>query len=175
VKAIVAVDKNWGIGCNGELLERIPEDMKFFKAMTTGKIVVMGRETLESLPGKKPLKDRTNIVLSRTMKPGKGPDDGQDESSKGMILCSSIDELLAELKKYPSEDVFVIGGASVYRQLLPYCSEIYVTKFPNGHTADAYYPNLDEQPEWDARVMDDRLEHNGFAYSRYVYVRKQDK
>ena len=121
MKAIVAVDLNWGIGYRGNLLQRIPEDMKFFKQMTLGKVVIMGRETFESLPGKEPLKDRINIVLSK------------DEcfTNEKVTICRSLDELFYELKKYNSDDVFVIGGESIYTQLLPYCSEVYVTKIDN--------------------------------------------
>jgi dihydrofolate reductase len=118
MKAIVAVDLNWGIGYQGKLLQRIPEDMKFFKAATTGKVVIMGRETFESLPGKEPLKDRVNIVLSRN----------QLFNNENVIICRSLTELFVELKKRLWDDVFVIGGESIYIQLLPYCSEALLTR-----------------------------------------------
>ncbi|NTV91170.1 MAG: dihydrofolate reductase [Clostridiales bacterium] len=195
MKAIVAVDKNWGIGFKGQLLERVSEDMKFFKGQTLGKIVVMGRETLESLPGGKPLKDRTNIVLSRSLKGriiagdtgdrnsvgGNDRDDRDDRDDKdakagspteaGFLICGSIEELLEEVKKYPGDDVIIIGGASVYKQMLPYCSEVYVTKFPNEHPADAYYPNLDLEQGWRVSVINGELEWNGLQYSRVLYSR----
>ncbi|OPZ91571.1 MAG: Dihydrofolate reductase [Firmicutes bacterium ADurb.Bin419] len=139
MKAIVAVDLNWGIGCKGNLLQRIPEDMKSFKQMTLGKVVVMGRETFESLPGKEPLKDRINIVLSKEKK----------FTNEMLTICRSLEELAQELKKYNSDDVFVIGGESVYTRLLPYCSEAYVTKINKSYIADKYFCNLDEEQTWE--------------------------
>ena len=105
---IAAVDKNWAIGYQNKLLTSIPEDMKFFRQTTTGKVVVMGRKTLESFPGKKPLKNRTNIVLTKN----------PSYQAEGAIVVHNEDELWEELKKYDSEDIFVIGGESIYRQLL---------------------------------------------------------
>ncbi len=163
MKAIVAVDKNWGIGFKGNLLERVPEDMKFFKEKTLGKVVVMGRETFESLPGRKPLKDRINIVLSRSIIP--------ETTTEGIIVCSSMDRLFSELAKYPEEDIHIIGGSSVYSQMLPFCSEVYITKFSNTHEADSFYPNLDNDPEWKAYAINEKLTWNDFKYDRYRYVR----
>ena len=108
---IVAADKNWGIGKDNKLLVSIPADMKFFRETTTGNVVVMGRKTLESFPGGLPLKRRTNIVLTKDV----------NYQVKDAVLVHSVEELLEELKKYDSENVYVIGGDSVYRQLLPYC------------------------------------------------------
>lgn len=138
MKAIVAVDSNWGIGCSGKLLFNIPEDLKFFKEKTLGKVVVMGRETLESLPGREPLKDRVNIVLSRNI----------SFSKDGVIVCHSLEDLFAELNKYDSGDVFVIGGESVYSQLLMYCTEAYVTKVQGMRAADRHFMRLDDEEDW---------------------------
>jgi dihydrofolate reductase len=138
MKAIVAVDLNWGIGCKGKLLQRIPEDMKFFKEMTIGKVVVMGRETFESLPNQEPLKNRTNFVLSRN----------KSFNNEKVIICRSLDELFQKLEKHNSDDVFVIGGESIYTQLLPYCTEAYVTKIENTYIADKYFVNLDKEEMW---------------------------
>ena len=135
---IAAVDKNWAIGYQNKLLTSIPEDMKFFRQTTTGKVVVMGRKTLESFPGKKPLKNRTNIVLTKN----------PSYQAEGAIVVHSEDELREELKKYDSEDIFVIGGESIYRQLLDECDKAYITKIEYAYTADAYFPNLDEKEEW---------------------------
>ena len=134
MKAIVAVDLNWGIGCGNELLQIIPEDMKFFKEKTLGKVVVMGRETFNSLPNQAPLKDRINIVLSR------------DESFNDdrLVICRSIEEVLELTSHYNSDDVYIIGGQSIYTQFLPYCSEVYVTEINEGYQADKYFPNLSE-------------------------------
>ncbi len=138
MKAIAAVDLNWGIGYRGNLLKRIPDDMKFFKQMTLGKVVIMGRETFESLPGQEPLKDRVNIVLSKN---------GHFKNEK-VTLCRSLDELYSELEKYDTDDVFVVGGESVYSQLLASCTEAYVTKIEEKYVADKYFVNLDKNKAW---------------------------
>ena len=135
---IAAVDKNWAIGRGNQLLVRIPLDQKFFREMTTGKVVVMGRKTLESFPGGRPLKNRTNIVLTHN----------KDYSVNGAIVVHSLEELHEELKKYPSEDIYVIGGQKVYEQLVDECDLAHITKIDYAYDADAYFPNLDEKPEW---------------------------
>ena len=154
MKAIVAVDMNWGIGYKGSLLVRIPEDMRFFKEMTLGKAVIMGRETFESLPGKEPLKDRKNIILSR--KEGYG--DGR------ITICHSAEDIFDMLKGYKSEDVFVIGGESVYKQFLPYCTEAYVTKIEHKYEADKYFPNLDSEEEWELVSVSDLHTYKDINY-----------
>ena len=152
---IAAVDKNWAIGYQNKLLTSIPEDMKFFRQTTTGKVVVMGRKTLESFPGKKPLKNRTNIVLTKN----------PSYQAEGAIVVHSEDELREELKKYDSEDIFVIGGESIYRQLLDECDKAYITKIEYAYTADAYFPNLDEMPEW--KITQDSEEQTYFDLEYY--------
>lgn len=139
MNAIVAADKNWGIGYKNKLLISIPSDMKFFRQTTMNHVVVMGRKTLESFPNGLPLAKRTNIVLTRD----------QDYKVKGAILVHSEEELLEELKKYEEDDIFVIGGGSVYEMMLPYCKKVYVTKIDFAYQADTYFPNLDEMPEWE--------------------------
>jgi dihydrofolate reductase len=135
---IVAVDKNWGIGCQNRLLVSIPEDMKFFRSETGGKVVVMGRKTLESFPGGQPLKNRTNIVLTKN----------PSYQVKGAIVLHSTEAVLEELKKYPTEDIYIIGGESIYREFLPYCDVAHVTYIDHAYEADAYFPNIDEMPDW---------------------------
>ena len=135
---IVAVDKNWAIGLGNKLLVSIPADMKFFRQTTTGKVVVMGRKTLESFPGGQPLKNRTNIVITRDA----------NYKVKDGIVVSTIEEALEELKKYNDEDIFVIGGESIYRQMLPYCKTAFVTKIDHAYDADTFFPNLDEMDDW---------------------------
>ena len=110
MKAIVAVDEAWGIGKDGKLLTHLPEDMKFFRTVTKGKVVVMGRKTLQSFPDAKPLKNRINIVLTS--------DDTMN--GEGLIVCRSVDDALKQLKEYDSDDVYIIGGQSIYEQFLPY-------------------------------------------------------
>ena len=117
MKAILHADKEWGIGKSNGLMFSIPADMKFFRETTSGNVVVMGSNTLKSFPGGKPLKNRTNIVL--------WPDGEDREDCK---IVRSLDELFAEIKKYPADKVFVVGGAMMYKTLLPYCSEVLVTK-----------------------------------------------
>ena len=138
MKAILAADKNWGIGYNNRLLVSIPSDMKFFRQTTTGKVVVMGRKTLESFPNGLPLKNRTNIVLTAN----------PDYDVKDAVIVHSKDELLEELKKYNEDDIYVIGGESVYRMMLPYCDTVLVTKIDRAFQADTHFPNLDEMEEW---------------------------
>ena len=135
---IVNVDKNWAIGLNNKLLVRIPDDMKFFRQTTIGKVVVMGRKTLESFPNQMPLEKRINIVLTTD----------KNYEKKGAILVHSQEELMKELEKYPSEDIYIIGGESIYRMMLPYCDTAHVTKVDYAYMADTYFPNLDEMPEW---------------------------
>lgn len=139
MKAILAADKNWGIGYNNRLLVSIPSDMKFFRQTTTGKVVVMGRKTLESYPNGMPLKNRTNIVLTGN----------QNYQVKDAVIVHSEDELMEELKKYNTDDIYVIGGESVYRMMLPYCDTVYVTKIDRAFQADTFFPNLDEMDEWE--------------------------
>ena len=125
---IVNVDKNWAIGYGGKLLVSIPEDMKFFRSETTGKVVVLGRKTLATFPGGLPLKNRTNVILTRN----------PEFTAKGAVVCHSVEETLKELKKYPSEDVYIIGGDTIYRQFLPYCDTAHVTRMEHAYDADAW-------------------------------------
>ena len=135
---IVNVDSNWAIGYRGKLLVSIPEDMKFFRSETTGKVVVLGRKTLDTFPGGQPLKNRTNIILTRN----------PNYQVKGAIICHSVEEVLEEMKKYNSEDVYIIGGDSIYKEFLPYCDVAHVTRTDHVYDADAWFPNLEEDPAW---------------------------
>ena len=116
----------------------IPEDMKFFRSETTGKVVVLGRKTLDTFPGGQPLKNRTNIILTRN----------PNYQVKGAIICHSVEEVLEELKKYNSEDVYIIGGDSIYKEFLPYCDVAHVTRTDHVYDAEAWFPNLEEDPAW---------------------------
>lgn len=135
---IVAVFSNWAIGYDNKLLARNPVDMKYFREKTLGKVVVMGRKTLESFPDGLPLKERANIIIS----------ENPDYKVPDAVVVHSFEELDRELEKYNIEDVFVIGGESIYRQLLPKCQKAYVTKVENAFEADTWFPNLDELEEW---------------------------
>lgn len=152
---IAAVDKNWAIGMNNQLLVRIPDDMKRFRRLTVGKAVVLGRKTLETFPGGRPLKDRTNIVLSKN----------RNYQVKGAVCVYSLEELEEELGKYKSEDVFVIGGESIYRQLLNQCDTAYITKLDYVYQADAWFPNLDKEEAW--QVCEESEEQTYFDLEYY--------
>ncbi|NBH98133.1 dihydrofolate reductase [Anaerotruncus sp. 1XD22-93] len=159
---IVAVDENWAIGKDNKLLVSIPSDMKFFRETTTGKVVVMGRKTLESFPNGLPLKNRTNIVLTRN----------RDYQVKDAIVVHSVPELLVKLDKYSSEDVYVIGGDSVYQELLPYCDVAHVTKINHVYAADSWFPNLDETGEWE---ITGESEEQTYFDLEYMFVRYEKK
>ena len=158
---IVAVDKNWAIGNGNKLLVSIPQDMKFFRETTTGKVVVMGRKTLESFPGGQPLKKRTNIVITRD----------KNYKVKDAIVVHSVEEALEELKKYNEEDIYVIGGESIYRQMLPYCKVAHVTRINHAYEADTYFPNLDEKDEWLVTGVSDEQTYFDLEYEFMRYER----
>lgn len=154
---IAAVDNNWAIGKNNQLLVRIPMDQKFFREMTTGKVVVMGRKTLESFPNGQPLKNRTNIVLTRN----------PNYEVKDAIVVHNLDELHEELAKYKSEDIYVIGGEKIYELLLDECDLAHITKINFEYDADAFFPNLDENPDWE--ITGDSEEQTYFDLEFYFY------
>ena len=138
MKLIVAVDEGWGIGYKGELLAHVRADLRNFAKLTTGYTVILGSKTLATFPGGRPLKNRTNIILSRRA----------DYAPEGALVAHSEAELLDMIKTIEG-DVFVIGGASVYELLLPHCDTAYVTKFAKSYEADAFFPNLDADPAWE--------------------------
>ncbi len=158
---IVAVDENWAIGNKGELLVRIPNDQKMFRNETTGKVVVLGRKTMDTFPQRKPLPNRTNIILTRN----------PEYEVKDAIVVHSVAELLEELKKYNSEDVYIIGGDSVYQQMLPYCDVAHVTWIEHAYEADSYFPNLEADPEWGMTAESDELTYFDIPY----YFRKYER
>lgn len=158
MRAILHADKEWGIGKRNGLMFSIPADMKFFKETTTGNVVVMGSNTLKSFPGGKPLKNRTNIVLY--------PDGENRDDCK---IVRSLDELFCEIKKYDKDRVFVIGGAMMYKTLLPYCEEVLVTKVDAVGGADAYFENLDENPNFTLVYKSDDEETNGYTINFCTY------
>ena len=159
---IAAVDRNWAIGKDNSLLVHIPADQRFFRETTTGKVVVMGRRTLESFPGGKPLKDRENIVLS------KNPDYRRDD----VTLVRDIDRLLHEIEKYPKDSVFCIGGASVYKELMPYCDKALITKIDEAYEADTYFPDLDSDPDWEITDTGEEQTYFDLVYHFVTYERR---
>lgn len=157
---IVAVDRNWAIGKNNKLMWSIPGDMKFFRETTKGNIVIMGRKTLESFPQGQPLKDRVNIVITGNKK----------YRAKGAVVVHSLEEAAEEARKHEG-DVFVIGGESVYRAMLPYCSRAYITKIDHAFDADTYFPDLDRDPEWEMTEASEEQTCFDLEYYFTVYER----
>lgn len=160
MKMIAAVSKNWGIGKEGKLLFRIPADMKFFRETTNGSAVIMGRKTLDSFPNSAPLKNRVNIVLTR------------DENffREEAIICHTPEEILDEAKKY--SNIFIIGGAEIYKIFLSECSEAYITKVEADAPADKFIDNLDELPDWKLADMSEPHEDNGYTFRFCRYTKK---
>lgn len=152
MKLIVAVDENWGIGKNNNLLCHLSDDMKNFRKITTGKKVVMGRKTLESFPNGKPLKNRTNIVLS------------SNEIKENVILCHSIEEVLEKC----DDDTFIIGGGSIYQQFLPYCNIAYITKIHQDFDADTFFPVIDEV-NWNLIEKSKTINNDGIEFHFEVW------
>ena len=157
MRAIFHADKEWGIGKANGLMFSLPTDMKFFRETTNGKVVVMGLNTLRSFPNGKPLKNRVNIVLA--------PEDVQED----VITVHTLGELFEELKKYPSDDVFVIGGASVYRTLIPYCTEVLVTKVDALGGAEVFVPDLDADENFELISQSEPQEDNGYMIRFCTY------
>ena len=162
MNAIVNVDKNWGIGNKGELLISIPADMKMFREETTGNAIVLGRKTMETFPGGKPLPNRDNIVLSRK----------SDLKILGATVVHDISELMEVLKRYDSNRVYVVGGETIYEQLLPYCDTVHVTKVDRAYEADAHFPNLDQMPEWEITAAGEEQSYFDTTYRFVKYTRK---
>ena len=159
---IVAVDNNWAIGCKNRLLVRIPADHKNFRQETTGKVVVLGRKTLETFPQGMPLPNRINIILSTN----------PDYKVKDAVVVHDKEELDAELKKYPTEDVYIIGGESVYRMMLPECNVVHVTKIDHDYEADAYFPDLDQDGAWEVTAQSEEQTYFDLPYYFVKYERK---
>ena len=163
MKAIVAVDKNWGIGKNNDLLFSIPEDMKFFRQTTSGKVVVMGANTVRSFPNGNPLKNRVNLVISTTIM--------RDDC----VVVDGLDKLFEEIKKYPSEQVYLIGGAKLYKTLLPYCDEALITKVDADGNADVFFENVDLLDGWQCVYESPTQSSNGYDFKFTTYKNSKVK
>ena len=155
---IVAVDQNWAIGKDGDQLVYLKEDLKRFRTLTSGHTVILGRKTLTTFPGGRPLKNRRNLILSRN----------PQFQAEGAEVFTSVEELVQQA----DGDAFVIGGASVYEQLLPYCDTAYITKIHAAFPADTYFPDLDKSEEWEVVEESESLEQDGIAYHYVTYRRK---
>lgn len=168
MQAILHCDSKWGIGKKNDLMFSLPKDMKYFRTTTTGKVVVMGSNTLLSFPGSKPLKNRTNIVLW----PG-----GDKERAKadGFIMVESLEELFSEIKKYNSDDVFVIGGAMMYHTMLPYCNKVYLTKVEADGKAEVFFDNLDKLDNWKMTQCSEPEDDNGYTIRFTIYTNNDVK
>ena len=159
---IAAVDNHWAIGRKNDLLVRIPNDQKYFREETTGKVIVLGRRTLETFPQGMPLPNRMNIILSADPR----------LRVRNALVVHSLEELLQELQQYASEDIYIAGGESVYRQMLPYCDVAHITKINRTYEADRYFPNLDRMPDW--KITRDSEEQTYFDLE-YVFLQYERK
>lgn len=162
MKIIVAVAKNWAIGYKGGLLFNLPDDMAFFKSNTLNKVVVMGKNTLLSFPGGKPLKNRINIVLTRD----------KDFKEEGCIICHSFNELFIELKNYNDDDIYIIGGGKIYNDLYEYCSEAIITKVDAMVNADTFLHNFDNDENWYLSYASEIHENNNLKFTFNTYKNK---
>lgn len=169
MKLIVAVDREWGIGYHGELLVTVKEDLAHFRELTIGKTVVYGSTTLRTFPGGRPLKGRKNLILTTN----------SDLKPEGAIVLHSVEELIAYEKKHSEEEIIVVGGASVYKQLLQYCVTAYVTRFDASFKKDAYFPDLDVDPAWEcisvsethySNVATDTVDGMPYCFTEYRRV-----
>jgi dihydrofolate reductase len=159
---IVAVDENWAIGHKNDLLVKIPADQRFFRDETINKAVIMGRKTLETFPGRQPLKQRLNVVITSD----------QNYKVKDAVVVHSIDEALEAVKGYKSEDIYVIGGATIYKQMLDLCDVAHVTKIDYSYAADTYFPNLDAMKDW---VITEESEEQTYYDLTYTFCKYEKK
>ena len=186
MEAIVAADREWGIGRQGGLLAHLPGDLRYFKEKTWGRPLLMGRKTLESLPGGKPLPGRKNYVLSRSRAFAEFVEQKKKEEREQALppekirwgnceAVSSLEEFRKEQQRDPAAfaELMVIGGAEVYRQCLPYCDRIYVTRMEAALSADCFFENLDLRPEWEQVQNGKPQEENGIRYRFTIYQRKE--
>ena len=162
MKLIAAVDKKWAIGYKDKLLVHIPEDMKNFRKITMGNVVVLGRKTLAGFPNGLPLAGRTNIILSGR----------EDFKAKDAIIAHSKEELFEILKDYDSDSVYVIGGGTVYKMLEPYCDEAIITKIDYSYQADTLFPNLEEMDNW--KLVEESEEQTCFSIEYHFQTYKNE-
>ena len=155
---IAAVDEHWALGKGGDQLVYLSQDLKRFKALTTGHPVILGRKTMATFPGGRPLKGRRNLILSRD--PAFAPEGGE--------VYPSLEQLVASAPA----DSFVVGGASVYAALLPYCDTAHITRIDAVFPADKFFPDLDADPAWQVQDVSDPMEHDGLSFRYYTYIRK---
>ncbi len=162
MKAIVCVNNNWAIGKNGDLLYSLPGDMKFFRETTKGKTVIMGRKTLNSFPGGNPLKNRVNIVIS-----------SNPENREDVVWVKTPMEAMQKTSDF--SESFLIGGASIYSQLIDYCSEALVTIVDDDKSGDSFFPDLFKKDEWFLEKESEVKEENGLKYRFCIFKNKNPK
>ncbi len=160
---IVAADKNWGIGKAGQLLTHLSGDLKYFKERTMGKAVVMGRKTLESLPGGRPLPGRTNIVLTAN----------PDYKKEDCVIVHNKEELCEKCAEFPADGVMIIGGATLYNELMEQCDSLFITKIYEEFEADAFIKNADELPDYKVVWQSEMQEEHGIKYQFFEYKREK--
>ena len=158
MELIVAVYDDWGIGASGTQPIALSADRKFFRETTRGAMVIAGRRTVADFPGQKPLPGRENLVLTR-----------QNLELPGFTVCHSTEEAVSMAKN--AGRAFVIGGGSIYKQLLPYCHAAYVTKVHVCPKSDTFFPNLDADPDWKLQEVLQSGEENGIGYEMCLYTR----
>ncbi len=163
MQMLVAADENWAIGLKGRQQVEIPADRKLFRDETMGKVVVLGRKTLETFPNGLPLSGRTNIILSSR----------PDYTVRGGLVVHSLEETLGILSRYPTEDVYVVGGAQIYLQFLPYTDVIHVTRIHYAYEADTYFPNLDLLEEWELKEEGEEQTYFDLEYTFCRYERRK--
>lgn len=161
MNAIVVVDKNWAIGKDNDLLVHLPGDLKYYKEKTTGKVIVIGRKTLESFPGGKPLPNRTNLVLTSN----------PEYKNEHCVVCLGEGAMLKELEKYKTEEIFISGGQSIYELFLEKCDTVYVTKINEEYQADRFFKNLDQETNFKVTWESDVQEDSGVRYKFLKYER----
>ncbi|MBO5955612.1 MAG: dihydrofolate reductase [Clostridia bacterium] len=160
---IAAADLNWGIGKNGDLLDNIPEDMKFFREKTSGSAVIMGKNTFLSLPSQKPLPKRLNIVLTTD----------ETFAPEGVTVCRSFEEAIKKAKEeYSDEKIFFIGGEAVYREAVNFADVAYITKIHNEYEADRFLVNFDQQENWHIS-SEEMLKTEKGIYISFVTYKKE--
>lgn len=159
MKCIAAVDSNWAIGFKGRLLVSIPNDQKMFRNETSGKVIVLGRKTLETFPQGLPLKNRTNIILSHD----------ENYKVKDATVVHNDEELFALLKTYDSDDIYIIGGDSVYKRYVKYCDTAIITKIDQAYESDAFFPNLDMDPDWKMVAESEEMTYFSVEYTFREY------
>ena len=159
---IAAVDKNWGIGYRGRLLVKIPLDQQWFQNTTKGRIIVAGRKTLETFPNGMPLPARKNIILT----------ENENFQIKGAQITHSVQETMELLNNYKSEDIYIVGGESIYKQFLPYCNVAYITRIDYVYEAEAYFPNLEAMPEWRLTADSEEQTYFNLEYTFQKFERR---